>query len=57
MATAKQIRDEFDSDVWLAYYSDFSGLAVFKDELEARRHAMDHDMYVKAIGFGEVLLR
>ena len=44
-------------DVWLAYYSDFSGLAVFKDEIEARRYAMDRNMYVKVISFGEEVIR
>lgn len=30
-----------DGELWLAFYHDFSDLAVFTDELEARRYADD----------------
>ncbi|HSS11793.1 MAG TPA: hypothetical protein VLL25_18035 [Acidimicrobiales bacterium] len=30
--------------VWLCHYVDWSALAVFATELEARRYAMEHSM-------------
>ena len=40
--------------VWLAYYHDFSGLAVFLTEIEALRHAVENSMHVKFITWGDI---
>lgn len=39
--------------VWIAFYFDFSGFAIFSEELEARRYAGDHHMQVEFIEFGQ----
>lgn len=45
--------DEPDEGVWVAWYADFSGYALFDDELTALRHALDHSMYqVSFVPFG-----
>jgi hypothetical protein len=41
--------------VWLAYYSDWSGMAVFESELECLRYAVDKTMTVKYVPFGQDL--
>jgi hypothetical protein len=39
--------------VWVAYWDDFSELAIFTDELEALRHAVEHtSMQVAKIQVG-----
>lgn len=42
---------------WVAFYHDWSGMAVFTDELEARRYAMDggRSMNVMFVSPGEDL--
>lgn len=35
--------------VYLAYYDDWSGFALFATEVEALRHAVEHSMKVKTI--------
>jgi hypothetical protein len=42
------------SGVWLAYYTDWSGLAVFATEIEALRYAVDHTMSVAFREWGEI---
>lgn len=39
--------------VWIAFYWDFSALAIFDDELEARRHADEGGMEVRNVPFGK----
>ncbi|XTP37112.1 hypothetical protein ACORG1_13220 [Mycobacterium sp. TJFP1] len=39
---------------WLAYYSDFSGMAVFPTEIEAHRHANGTTMEVVELRAGDV---
>lgn len=41
------------SGVWLAYYSDMSGVVPFCSEVEALRHAVQHGMQVKFARFGD----
>jgi hypothetical protein len=41
--------------VWCAYYSDWSGMAVFDDELAALRYAVERSMSVKHVLFGQDL--
>lgn len=38
--------------VWLAYYHDHSGAAVFGNELACLRYALQHNMVVKHIALG-----
>ena len=38
--------------VWLAYYSDWSSWAVFAEEIDALRHAVENAMSVKFLEFG-----
>jgi hypothetical protein len=40
-------------EVWIALYFDFSGFALFTDELEARRYANEHDMNVRSVKLGK----
>ena len=40
--------------VWLATYSDWSGIAVFGDELEALRYANGRSMQVEFKPWGEI---
>lgn len=41
---------------WVAFFSDWSGAAVFDDELEARRYADDNGgMNVRFVRWGEEL--
>lgn len=39
--------------VWLAYYSDRSGAAIFATEIEALRHAVEWSMAVRFVLFGQ----
>ena len=39
---------------WLAYYSDWSGMAVFDNELDALRHAVGSSMEVIVLHAGDV---
>lgn len=41
--------------VWVAYHSDWSGFAIFDDEMEALRHAVSNTMSVGLAKFGEDL--
>ena len=34
---------------WLAYYADWSGLAVFETEIDALRYAVDRSMQVMRV--------
>lgn len=43
--------------VWAAYYSDWSGIAVFESELEAFRYAAGRDMNVKFWPYGTDAIR
>jgi hypothetical protein len=45
---------ELFAGVWLAYYSDYSGIAVFPTELEALKHAQSNGMNVRFCRWGEV---
>jgi hypothetical protein len=38
--------------VWLAYYDDWSAMAVFMTEVEALRYAVEHSMRAKEVRFG-----
>jgi len=38
---------------WLAYHSDFSGMTVFADEIDALRHAVEHSMKVMPLNSGD----
>jgi len=38
---------------WITYYPDYSGMALFCDELNALRYAMEHSMQVKFVRHGE----
>lgn len=38
--------------VWLAYYRDWSGMAVFRTELDALRYAVEKGMAVTPLLFG-----
>lgn len=40
--------------VWMAYYDDWSAIAIFPTELEALRHAMGSTMKVEWRGWGEI---
>lgn len=42
------------SGFWLAYYSDWSGFAVFDNELEALRYAVEHQMRCEFHSWGQV---
>lgn len=42
-----------DNGVWVAYYSDWSGFAVFTDELQAFRYAVAGTMQVAFVHFGK----
>jgi hypothetical protein len=37
---------------WLAYYADWSAMAVFDDELACLRYAVEKGMQVKVVPFG-----
>jgi hypothetical protein len=39
--------------VWIAYHDDWSGFVVFKNEVEALRHAVDHSMQVGRVNYGD----
>lgn len=41
-----------DGPVWLAYYQDWSGFAVFSTELLALRYAVEKTMAVTELPFG-----
>jgi hypothetical protein len=51
------LRDQTAADprLWLAYYGDFSGLAIFTDEISALRYAVEKEMKVKPVVPGEDL--
>jgi hypothetical protein len=38
---------------WIAYYSDYSGIVLFTDELSALRHAVGNSMSEKFVRHGE----
>lgn len=38
--------------VWIAYYQDRSGLAIFESEIEALRRAVEHSMQVAYVKYG-----
>ena len=40
---------------WVAYYSDYSGMALFGSEIEALRHAVGNSMTVAFWEFGRDL--
>lgn len=40
--------------VWFAYHTDLSGFAVFLDELEALRYAVENSMQVREVTQGSV---
>jgi hypothetical protein len=42
-----------DPLVWLAFHSDFSGMAVFHNELDALRYALEHGMKVLPLDHGD----
>lgn len=46
--------DEQPRGFWLAYYSDWSGIAAFPTEIEALRHAVDKSMTVMFCEWGEI---
>lgn len=37
---------------WVAFHHDFSGIAIFEEELAARRYAAENQMTVEFIRFG-----
>lgn len=39
---------------WVAYYSDWSGVAVFPTEIEALRYAVSRSMLVEFKPWGEI---
>lgn len=41
--------------IWFAYFADFSGFAVFADEMEALRYAVENGMKVKTVETGKDL--
>lgn len=41
--------------VWIAYYGDWSGFAVFDDELACLRHAVAHHMEAGQFHLGQPL--
>lgn len=41
--------DEALKTVWFAYYTDLSGFAAFRSEMEALRFAVEHSMRIKRI--------
>jgi hypothetical protein len=50
---AEELRERADRDgVWVAYHSDWSGLAIFGDEIDALRHAVSNSMNVGFAEFG-----
>lgn len=38
--------------VWIAFHHEFTGMAIFDEELVARRYAADNQMEVAFIRFG-----
>jgi hypothetical protein len=42
----------FPKGVWVAFHHDFSGMALFEDELAALRYASENTMTVEFIRFG-----
>lgn len=43
-----------EATIWVAYYSDFSGIAVFNNEIDAHRHANGSTMEVIGCRPGDV---
>lgn len=41
-----------DHGAWIAYYSDWSGMAVFADELNCLRYAVEHRMDARFVPLG-----
>lgn len=39
--------------VWVAYYSDKSGLVIFDEEIDCLRHAVENSMKVSEVTLGE----
>jgi hypothetical protein len=49
----KQLRQLlFPKGTWVAFNADFTGLAIFEEELPARRYASENLMTVEFIRFG-----
>jgi hypothetical protein len=43
-----------EGGAWICHYNDWSGIAIFGDELSALRHATEHNMVVGFCPWGEV---
>jgi hypothetical protein len=46
---------EPSAGIWVAFYSDLSETVVFDSELAALRHAVEREMSVKFIQYGEAI--
>lgn len=53
MAVADGRRQVTDTGVWVVYYDDFSGFAVFSSEIAALRYAVSRTMQIAQVAFGE----
>lgn len=42
-------------EAWLAYYHDWSAMAVFDSEIECLRYAVERQMQVRPVSYGEDL--
>lgn len=47
--------NDAENGCWLAYHGDFSGLAVFSEEVDALRYAVENSMKVSYVLWGEEL--
>lgn len=41
--------------IWVAYHDDWSGMVVFRDEIDALRHAVEHSMQCLFVEYGDDL--
>ena len=41
------------TEIWMAYYSDWSEFAIFDDELKCHRFAVEHSMQVHRVTEGK----
>ena len=41
------------NELWVAFYSDWSGFAIFTDEVKCLRYAVDHSMRVHKMAEGK----
>lgn len=48
------IESEVPTVCWMAYYTDWSGIAVFDNEIDCLRHAVTHHMEVIELAAGDV---